>query len=161
MIQEVPATLRKDNKMKWKWNNIPIPDIYLAGLAIGIILHLISSIHLFQSPWIGHLIGWPLIILGIGLCAWSVIEAKEMNIAKPNQLLTTGPYARSRNPMYVGWTLIYLGISFAANSLWIIALLPVVLIYMHFIDIPKEEHLLTEQFGDEYCQYQHRVRRYL
>ena len=146
--------------MRWKWNNVPIPEAYLVGLVIGTILHIFFSKNLFQLAWIGHVIGWPLIIVGIGLCAWSVIEAKEMNIANPNILLKSGPYALSRNPMYVGWALIYLGISFATNSVWIMTLLPVVIIYVHFVDIRKEERLLDEQFGDEYSQYRKRVRRY-
>ncbi len=150
--------MNKDDVMKW--HNVPIPQAHLFGLVIGTGLHIFIPNHLFQSPWIGHVIGWPLIIVGIGICVWSVIEANEMNIENPDQLLTTGPYARSRNPMYVGWTLIYLGISFAANSIWIMALLPIVLIYMHFVDIPREERLLTEQFGNEYRQYKQRVQRY-
>jgi protein-S-isoprenylcysteine O-methyltransferase Ste14 len=130
-------------------------------LVIGTVLHIFFSKHLFQLPWPGHVIGWPLIVVGISLCAWSVIEAKEMNIANPDMLLKSGPYAFSRNPMYVGWTLIYLGISFTANSFWILALLLIVLIYIHFVDIRKEEQYLDEQFGDEYAQYKKQVRRYL
>jgi protein-S-isoprenylcysteine O-methyltransferase Ste14 len=132
--------------MRWKWNNVPIPQAHVIGLVIGAVLHISFSKHLTQLPWLGHVIGWPLILIGISLCAWSVMEAKEMNIANPNRLLKSGPYAFSRNPMYVGWTLIYLGISFASNSFWILSLLPIVLIYIHFVDIRKEEQYLDEQF---------------
>jgi len=104
--------------------------------------------------------GWPLIIFGIGLCTWCVIEAQEMNIANPNILLTSGPYALSRNPMYVGWALIYSGISLVINSVWLLSLLPVVIVYLHFVDIQKEEQLLIDLFGDVYRQYRRRVRRY-
>jgi protein-S-isoprenylcysteine O-methyltransferase Ste14 len=103
----------------------------------------------------------PFLIAGIGICTWSVIEAAEMNIASPTKLLKSGPYALSRNPMYVGWTLIYIGIAFAINSIWIIAFLPIVVIYIHFVDIRKEEQILEEQFGDDYHQYRKRVRRYI
>jgi protein-S-isoprenylcysteine O-methyltransferase Ste14 len=147
--------------MSWKWNNVPIPEAHVVGLIIGAILHIFSSKQIFQQLWLGHIIGWPLIVVGIGLCAWSVIEAKEMNIANPDRLLKSGPYTFSRNPMYVGWTLIYMGIAFAANSIWIISLLPIVLIYIHFVDVRKEERFLEEQFGDEYRQYQKQVRRYI
>lgn len=146
--------------MRWKWNNVPIPQAHVIGLVIGAILQIFFSQKLYQSPWLGYGIGWPLIVIGIGICVWSVIEAKEMDIADPDTLLKSGPYAFSRNPMYVGWTLIYLGISLAANSFWILVLLPIVLLYIHFMDIRKEEQYLDEQFGDEYRQYRKQVRRY-
>jgi protein-S-isoprenylcysteine O-methyltransferase Ste14 len=63
--------------------------------------------------------------------------------------------------MYVGWTLIYLGIAFVVNSVWVTALLPLVIAFTHFVDVPKEERSMREQFGDEYLDYQRRVRRYL
>ena len=62
--------------------------------------------------------------------------------------------------MYVAWTLMYLGIGLTANSLWIIAFLPIVVAFTHFVDVRKEERFLEKQFGDEYLQYKGRVRRY-
>ncbi len=147
--------------MKWKWNNVPIPDMYLIGLVIGFFLHMFSPKHLFRSKIIGVAFGWPFIFVGLGLCLWSVLEAKDMNIANPNKLLKSGPYAHSRNPMYVGWGFIYLGISFVANSVWMVTLLPIIFIFNHFEVIRKEEPMLHEQFGDEYRLYQKQVRRYM
>ncbi len=63
--------------------------------------------------------------------------------------------------MYVGWSLLYLGIAFAANSVWMITLLPIIFVYTHFIDIRKEEEKLKSEFGDQYFEYQDKVRRYL
>lgn len=143
-----------------RWNNIPIPEAHLGGLIVGALLQLFLSHKLFQLPWIGYSIGFPLLIAGIGLCAWAVIAANKIDIESPGRLLTSGPYALSRNPMYLGWTLIYIGIAFAANAFWIIVFLPLVVLYIHLIDISKEEQILEEQFGDDYRQYKKRVRRY-
>ena len=143
-----------------RWSNIPIPESHLVGLGIGAILHLLFKQRIFHLPWTGYAIGLPLFIAGIGICAWSVIEAKEMNVTSPNRLLKSGPYARSRNPMYVGWMFICISITFVINSVWIIALLPMVIIYIHFLEIRNEERILEEQFGDEYHQYRRHVRRY-
>ena len=63
--------------------------------------------------------------------------------------------------MYVGWGLIYLGVALIVNSVWILVLFPLVIAAIHFLDILKEEQRLKEQFGDEYLDYQSRVRRYL
>ena len=143
-----------------RWKNVPIPEAHLVGLVVGAIAQIAFSQKVFNLGWIGDVAGWPLILAGIGLCTWSVFEASEMDITSPPMLLTGGPYALSRNPMYVGWSLIYLGIGLTVNSLWIMALFPVVIAYIHFVDIPREEQLLQQQFGQEYQDYQKHVRRY-
>ncbi|MFI5210728.1 MAG: methyltransferase family protein, partial [Gemmatimonadales bacterium] len=67
----------------------------------------------------------------------------------------------SRNPMYVGMTLLYLGIALWANSLWPLLLLPAVLVVMRRGVIAREEAYLERRFGDEYRSYRARVRRWL
>jgi protein-S-isoprenylcysteine O-methyltransferase Ste14 len=47
------------------------------------------------------------------------------------------------------------------NTAWLLVLLPVVLLYVHFVDIKREERQLAKQFGDEYHRYCAEVRRYL
>jgi len=146
--------------MKWKWSNVPIPIAHVLGLGLGVILQFVFPKTIFQNQWIGYALGLLLIGIGIGLSAWSVLEAGTTNIESPNRLITSGPYSFSRNPMYIGWGSIYLGVALIVNSVWIIALLPLVIIANHFMDVLKEEQLLKEQFGDEYLDYQSRVRRY-
>jgi protein-S-isoprenylcysteine O-methyltransferase Ste14 len=147
--------------MKWKWANVPIPPQHFVGLVLGVILQLALKWRLFGVPWPGIAIGVPLIVLGVGLSAWAVLEAGETKTETPTKLFTHGPYALSRNPMYVAWTLLYLGIALTANAVWIAVLLPVVAAYTHLADVLKEERILQERFGDEYLQYKGRVRRYL
>ena len=147
--------------MKWKWNNVPVPMAHVLGLVSGGILQFIFPSAMFQHPWIGSALGLLLIGSGIGLAAWSVLEAGSTNVESPDKLITSGPYAFSRNPMYVAWGAIYLGVALAVNSVWIIALFPLVFAAIHFLDVLKEEQFLKEKFGDEYLNYQFRVRRYL
>jgi protein-S-isoprenylcysteine O-methyltransferase Ste14 len=146
--------------MQWKWANVPIPVQHLLGLVLGAVLQLVFKQRLFAAAWIGDAIGLPLIVFGVGLSAWSVVQAGDIEIEAPIKLLTGGPYSLSRNPMYIAWTLMYLGIGLAANSLWITALLPLVAGFTHFVDVRREERFLEKQFGDEYLQYKGRVRRY-
>lgn len=63
--------------------------------------------------------------------------------------------------MYVGWSLTYVGIAFVVNSLWLVILFPLIMVYIHFIEIPKEERLLKQKFSSKYREYQNRVRKYL
>jgi len=144
-----------------KLKNLPIPEAYIFGIVLGVLIHLFFKVNIFNSIWTGHLVGWPLIILGTVLSIWAAIEAGEIDISSPQKLVMSGPYAYSRNPMYAGWSLIYLGITFVLNSLWLIVLFPLVMVYIHFIEIPEEERLLEQKFGSYYREYQNRVRKYL
>ena len=76
-------------------------------------------------------------------------------------IVTTGPFRFSRNPLYVGLTLLYLGLTLAFNTWWgVILLLPIVGI-MHFGVVRREERHLERTFGERYRQYRSTVRRYL
>jgi protein-S-isoprenylcysteine O-methyltransferase Ste14 len=143
-----------------KWSNIPIPQGHVIPLAAGIALHWWRPLELWQAIWQGQVLGWTLLLLGILLALWATVTFKQMDFEKPTEVVTTGPYAFSRNPMYLAWTLIYIAITLLVNTLWLVALLPVPLLIMHFIYIRSEERQLEEKFGEEYRQYHARVRRY-
>jgi protein-S-isoprenylcysteine O-methyltransferase Ste14 len=147
--------------MKWKWGNVPIPVQYLAGLILGAILQALFPRELFDDPRIGDVVGLMVAAIGVGIVFWTVLAAGDVDIETPQKLVTSGPYAHSRNPMMIGWTLIYMGIAFLANFVWIAALLALIILVTHFVDIPKEEKFLEIQFGNEYVEYRRRVRRYL
>jgi protein-S-isoprenylcysteine O-methyltransferase Ste14 len=63
--------------------------------------------------------------------------------------------------MYLGFTLIYLGVSVWINALWPIVLLPLVLLVMQRGVIHREEAYLERRFGAAYREYRARVRRWL
>ena len=76
-------------------------------------------------------------------------------------IVTTGPYAVTRNPMYVFATVVYVGIAFVVNTLWPIALLPVGIALLYYGVIAREERYMEKVFGDEYLKYKARVRRWV
>jgi protein-S-isoprenylcysteine O-methyltransferase Ste14 len=75
-------------------------------------------------------------------------------------LITDGVYAYSRNPVYVGMTLGYVGLSFLGDSILALAALPLPLLIVHYGVVLREERYLEAKFGDSYRQYRNRVRRY-
>lgn len=77
------------------------------------------------------------------------------------ELIFQGPYRFTRNPMYVGLTLMQIGIGIALDNLWIVVLAAVTLAVIHVIAVRPEEAYLTQKFGDSYRQYLTRVRRYI
>lgn len=102
---------------------------------------------------------WPgvfIYLAGIGILAVSAVS-----FAKPGQsgLNTGGIYRFSRNPMYVGYFLYYLGCAALAYSLPLLAALLVFQAAAHWI-ILSEERWCLQKFGEEYRRYMQRVRRY-
>jgi protein-S-isoprenylcysteine O-methyltransferase Ste14 len=89
-----------------------------------------------------------------------VRAAAGVDLERPDQLVDSGPYAHSRNPMYVAWTLGYLGVALVAGAAWPLLLLPVVLVVTQ-IAVLREERSLERRFGDAYRSYKASVRRYL
>jgi protein-S-isoprenylcysteine O-methyltransferase Ste14 len=75
-------------------------------------------------------------------------------------LIVDGPYRVSRNPMYLGLTLLYLGVTLATGAAWPLLLLPLPLWVIDRRVIPFEEQTLEGIFGDAYRAYQRRVRRW-
>ena len=76
-------------------------------------------------------------------------------------VIATGPYAISRNPIYVSFNVVYVGIAFMVNTVWPIAILPAGIALMYYGVIARDENYLERVFGDEYRQYKARVRRWI
>lgn len=114
----------------------------------------------------GLWLGAALLAGGAALNAWGSLVMRNagtnINPSQPAKtLVASGPFRVSRNPLYVGASLMLLGLSLALNSLWgFLALVPVLLV-MHYDVILREERYLERKFGDTYRQYRSTVRRYL
>jgi protein-S-isoprenylcysteine O-methyltransferase Ste14 len=76
-------------------------------------------------------------------------------------LVVDGIYGRTRNPLYLASTLVYLGLSVAAGSLWAILLMVPLLWVINVGVIAREERYLERKFGDAYRAYKARVRRWV
>jgi protein-S-isoprenylcysteine O-methyltransferase Ste14 len=81
---------------------------------------------------------------------------------KPTRaLITTGPFRFSRNPIYLGLLIAYLGVTAWARLLWPLATLPIGLWALWQTAIHPEETYLTSRFGEEYAAYCRRARRWI
>jgi protein-S-isoprenylcysteine O-methyltransferase Ste14 len=89
-----------------------------------------------------------------------VRAAADVDLERPDQLVDNGPYAYSRNPMYVAWTVGYVGIALVAGTAWPLLLLPAVLVVTQ-VAVLREERSLERRFGAAYRSYKTSVRRYL
>jgi protein-S-isoprenylcysteine O-methyltransferase Ste14 len=145
---------------KWRWVNVPLPEAHLVGLGAGFLVQRIAPWSLSRPSWVGQIVGWSLVLTGLLLVAWAVRTAADVELERPKQLVRDGPYAFSRNPMYVAWTLAYVGIALVADAAWPLLLLPVVLAATNVV-IVREERSLERRFGAAYRSYKSSVRRYL
>ena len=110
--------------------------------------------------------GTVLIALGLLLIGWAMLTFLRARTAilpmKPAaRLVDTGPYRITRNPMYTGMSLIYLGGMLVMNWVWALFIFPLVLLLLYRLVISKEEKYLLAEFGEEYREYCRRVRRWI
>lgn len=78
-----------------------------------------------------------------------------------SQIVTSGPYRWSRNPMYVSFIALYIGGALLANTVWPLILLPIVVVVLTRFVIEREERYLQEAHAESYADYSKRVRRWL
>lgn len=146
----------------------PPPLIYMGGLALGLLLH--RLVPLKYLPRTSRATEFTLgstcisVALSIGLSGFRQMRLANTNInpTQPvNAIVTEGPFRFTRNPLYLGMTLLYIGIMFLVNSLWPMLILPFVLGLMNLGVIAREERYLERKFGAQYLDYKQRVRRWL
>jgi protein-S-isoprenylcysteine O-methyltransferase Ste14 len=119
----------------------------------------------FQSLGIGHwirfLVGGILFMLGLGIDLWGTKTlSAQQSLGKKGEIITNGPYRYTRNPQYVGFITLYVGIIFLTASYF--ALITGLLAIFLFFIIPfSEEPWLREQYGKPYEEYCKRVPRFI
>lgn len=142
----------------------PPPLIFGIPLIVGVLLdrwHPLPFLAPQLAPWIGipFCVGFLVGLLAIAAFRRASTSA---NPWRPSTALVTGgPFRFTRNPMYLGMLLLYVGVTCWVNTLWPVAFLPFVLALMHFGVITREEAYLETLFGAEYRDYRARVRRWI
>lgn len=148
----------------------PPPFIFVGGLLVAWLLgSRVYNLPLAPqsvSPIVFRALGYLLILIGLGIAAWGMVTFARAHTAiiphRPaSSLVDTGPYRFTRNPMYTGMTIAYLGVAVHLNSAWAILLLPMVLFLLHRFVIRREERYLSAAFGDTYEAYRARVKRWV
>lgn len=146
----------------------PPPALYVAGFLLGWLLQRRRPLPLAPASLRDEreIAGMVLLALGIGTLAWglaTLLRARTsvMPHRPASRLVSGGPYRFTRNPMYLGMTLVYLGLALVLDWLWPVVLLPVVLASLTVLVIRREERYLAHAFGEEYERYRGHVRRWL
>ena len=141
------------------------PLVYLVSIALGLALEFA-----WPLPFLPRALGVPLGILlavaAVALFAGSVGKFRAAGTPVPGNeattaIVRTGPYRFSRNPIYLAFSVLQLGIAIGFNSLWLVATLIASVAVMAGFVIPREEQYLERRFGGEYLDYKKSVRRWV
>ena len=135
----------------------PPPLIFAVALGLGWLLDRAVP----QPALPGAVVPWAgggLILAAVAIAAAAVWEMRRARTAvdpysPSTALVCTGPFARSRNPIYLALTLLSLGIALLINALWCVLLvLPAFVVLRRFV-VAREEAYLQRRFGDAYRRY--------
>ena len=143
----------------------PAPAFYAVAFVAGI---LIDRALPWRPGWSQPLpwVGWLLLAIGVVLAPGSAslfgIRRTTLNPAgQPSRLVTQGTFRLSRNPMYLGLAVAYVGLALVFRQAWPFVTLTAPLALLNFLVIPFEEARMRDTFGDEYIAYCKRVRRWV
>ena len=147
---------------------IPPPFLFIAGWAAAWLLHRALEFHIdgAGASRTQEGIGAGLVALGAAIVLWGIttfIRARTTVVPhRPARaLVVEGPFRFTRNPMYIGLSLVYVGLALVTNLAWPIVLLPSVLAVLTFAVVLREERHLSDAFGQRYDEYRRRVRRWI
>ena len=143
----------------------PPPLIALGHLLVGLGLDALWPLPFLNGP-VQWVLGAVLMAPAVALALWCVWLFRRADTAvEPWQpstaLVTAGPYRLSRNPIYLALGVAFAGLACAIDSLWLVAMLPLLVLALDRGVIAREEPYLERRFGEPYRAYRKRVRRWL
>ncbi len=144
---------------------VPPPILLIVAILAGYGLQRLWALEL--TNWSGwYVAAWALICVGVVILigCWVQFYRAKTNIQphKPSSnLIQSGLYRFSRNPIYVAGLFWQLGIALLMNNLWIVLLVPVSKFVFDRFIIAREEAYLERAFGEVYLDYKRSVRRWL
>jgi len=121
------------------------------------------DVFMFTLPawlrWVGFCIG----VISVAFWTWTQVTldtqwSAQLQLTKGHHLITTGPYARIRHPLYAGMFGWCVALSLLTAN-WIFVAVCVLFILGLLWRIPKEEQMMIEAFGDQYKAYMQRTGR--
>lgn len=141
------------------------PLLYLGGLIAGLALDWWLPYPALPRT-LQFSVGAILIFAGLVIAVSAMRRFRRAGTTVPTHeptsaVVTSGIYRFSRNPIYVGMTLLYLGIAVMADGAWTAAMLIPILAIMRYGVVAREEAYLERKFGDAYRDYKAAVRRWL
>lgn len=146
--------------------------VFIIELIMKIVTYTIVAIEILSivlnltaMPEIIRMIGMGICIAGdiiFGLSVWTMRDSWRAGIPDNDKttIITGGIYGFSRNPAFLGFDLVYIGVLIMFFN-WTLLIFTLFAILMLHLQILQEERYLPTVFGQEYLEYKRKVRRYL
>ena len=141
------------------------PVLLLIHMLATFVLNWLSPLP-FAFPKVLEWTGYVLVFAGLGLAVSAVNQFTKVHTTldphgSVSAVVTSGPYRFSRNPIYLGFVFILIGLPLALGNYWGVMLSPLLMVLLYQLVIKHEEAYLEKKFGDVYTSYKSRVRRWL
>lgn len=153
--------------MSWLELRIPPLALLLVCVALFVVSSTLSPM-LRAINFLSISIGASIALAGALICGAGVSafirEQTTVNPMQPQQtvlLVTNGIYQRTRNPMYLGFSLMLAGTGVALGNFLSVALVPFYVTYLTQFQIVPEERVLLKKFGEGYLAYAKKVGRWI
>nr|WP_294510518.1 isoprenylcysteine carboxylmethyltransferase family protein [uncultured Rhodopila sp.] len=164
----LPSLGRRDGDWRDRPNVVPWPPIVFVGtVAVAVTLeYLLPLGGIVPASSAVRLIGAAAMLAGIAL---DVAAMLEMHRAKANiqphraatALVTTGPFVLSRNPIYLGNTILIAGAGLAFGNPWLVLMAVAIIRLVSVLAVRREEAHLAARFGEAWAAYAKRTPRWL
>jgi len=145
--------------------NIHPPVVALMFIVIAYFLGRFAPLP-FAAPMILRNIGLLMTFVGFLLGMGAFLEFRRARTTldphgSVKQLVTSGIYRFTRNPIYLGFLLMVVGLPLNSGLYWGVVLAPFYIVMMNRLVIEREEAYLERKFGKTYTSYTSNVRRWL
>lgn len=140
------------------------PIIFLSAILLGIALKRAWPLHFVAARvwWLGPLVtACAVVLFLLSYREFRRAGTSVQGSKRSTAIVRTGPYRFSRNPIYLAFILLLLGLSVWLNNLWLLVTLVPAAGLMAAVVIPREERFLERNFPDQYASYKAAVRRWL
>lgn len=110
------------------------------------------------AAYLVELTGYVFLLAGLGVRIWAILY---IGGRKSREVISDGPYSVCRNPLYVGTTLVAIGVGLCFENLIVLIAAPAILLPVHYLTARLEEAHLCAKFPGTYAAYMERTPRFL
>ena len=144
--------------------------LYIPPILIVYCIFIMTALYFFVPQF--NLIRFPFNLIGILILFLGFIlmgksrdlfrkHQTTLKIEKSNYMINEGVFSKTRNPMYMGMTILIFGFSIFSTNVLALFLPFFFMIIVRLIFIKREEQLMFETFGNDYLEYKKKVRRWI